>query len=198
MDADRSDIVKPLNVLFFSNLRKGKGIFDFYIAIRNIIKNREDVSVTIAGPWSSERDEKELMTQIKNDSIELGLDLMQKINFLGPIKGDVSKLNLYKNSDVFVFPSYIDTFPLVVLEAMELGVPVIAYEQGAIVDMLSQGSGVVVEKGNINMLEASIESLLESDSTRVATAKSAAGRVKNLYSRDNYKLNFLKMFKGCK
>jgi glycosyltransferase involved in cell wall biosynthesis len=183
------------NLLFFSNLRKGKGLFDFYNSVKKLLVERKSLQVTIAGPWSSEKDKEELLGMIELDSSELKLDLSKKISFAGPIYSDVEKLTLFQTADVFVFPSLIDTFPLVVLEAMEIGVPVISTNQGAIPDMLSGGAGVVVEKGDIDSIQRNILQLLNNKEMSKNLVSTAKKKVKEQYSKEYFETSLIRVLK---
>jgi glycosyltransferase involved in cell wall biosynthesis len=62
---------------------------------------------------------------------------------------------LYRQADVFVFPSFFEGLPLVMLEAMACGLPVVA-STAAGEDLVTEGCGRLVPAGNI---EALVESL---------------------------------------
>lgn len=66
---------------------------------------------------------------------------------------------LYRRADLFVFPTLADTFPLVVLEAMAHGLPVLATRVGGIPHQIDAGSGVLVEPGDAAALAAAVERL---------------------------------------
>lgn len=71
-------------------------------------------------------------------------------------------LELYHQSDVFVMPTYADAFGYVFLEAMAMGLPVIATRINAIPEIVSHGeTGFLIQPGDRNELACSIQSLLE-------------------------------------
>lgn len=64
------------------------------------------------------------------------------------------------SSDLFLFPSYSEGFPNAVLEAMALGLPVVATRVGAIPEMVEEGEGgFLVEPGDIAGLVSAITAL---------------------------------------
>jgi glycosyltransferase involved in cell wall biosynthesis len=82
--------------------------------------------------------------------------------FLGAKFGD-ELAACYANADVFVFPSYTDTFGLVILEAMATGTPVAAFVAPGPKDIIpSSQAGVIGDD-----LEASIKACLKLDRTKV-------------------------------
>ncbi len=62
-------------------------------------------------------------------------------------------------SDLFVFPTLADTFPLVVLEAMAHGVPVLASHVGGIPYQVTPDCGVMVEPRDVAGVRAAVEQL---------------------------------------
>ncbi|MDP3418335.1 glycosyltransferase family 4 protein [Falsiroseomonas sp.] len=72
---------------------------------------------------------------------------------------DTEVAALFRQSDLFVFPTLADTFPLVVLEAMSHGVPVLASRVGGIPYQIDEGSGVLVPPGDPGALAAAVERL---------------------------------------
>jgi len=72
-----------------------------------------------------------------------------------------------RRSDLFVFPTLADTFPLVVLEAMSNGLPVLATRVGGIPHQLDGGCGRLVEPGDPEALRAAVDELA-ADPARLA------------------------------
>ncbi len=71
-------------------------------------------------------------------------------------------------SDLFVFPSRREGFPYALLEAMAVGLPVVASRVGAVSDMIGEGQGgFLVEPGDATALTKSIERLAADRGTRL-------------------------------
>lgn len=68
---------------------------------------------------------------------------------------------LYSAADVFVNPTLEDNFPTVNIEAIACGTPVITYDTGGCAEMLDNKSGVVVPKGNRELLLKAIQETCE-------------------------------------
>ena len=66
---------------------------------------------------------------------------------------------LLRRSDLFVFPTLADTFPLVVLEAMAHGVPVLASEVGGIPFQVDASCGRLVPPGDAAALRNAVKDL---------------------------------------
>jgi len=68
----------------------------------------------------------------------------------------------WEDADVFVLPSTLETFGIVLLEALAHGVPVIATNVGAASEILEKGRcGVLLDKTSPEILRRAIESVLD-------------------------------------
>jgi len=82
---------------------------------------------------------------------------------------------LFRWADLFVFPTRADTLPLVVLEAMAHGTPVVASDVGGIPFELEGGCGVLVPPGDVDALRVAVAEL-DDDRPRLAAMAEAARR----------------------
>ncbi|MES2866102.1 MAG: glycosyltransferase family 4 protein, partial [Actinomycetota bacterium] len=82
-----------------------------------------------------------------------------------------------RRSDIFVFPTLADTLPLVVLEAMAQGLPVIASSVGGIPYQLDDACGVLVEPGDPAALAAAVQRLAAQPMMLAAMGRRARARV---------------------
>lgn len=74
----------------------------------------------------------------------------------------------FRQADIFVFPTYYETFGLVNLEAMEYKLPVISTNEGGIPDIVKDGeNGLICEKQNPVSLADCIAKLLDDEELRV-------------------------------
>lgn len=64
--------------------------------------------------------------------------------------------DLYSAADVFLNPTFEDTFPTTNLESLACGTPVITYNTGGSVESVSSNTGFIVDKGDIPSLKSSI------------------------------------------
>ncbi len=88
---------------------------------------------------------------------------------------------IYQNADILVMPSrktktWEEQYGMVLVEAMASGLPVIAYDSGAISEVLS-GSGILVGEGDIGSLRENIIKLTKDKELRLKIGKMERKRV---------------------
>ena len=102
--------------------------------------------------------------------------LGQEIVVTGRV-GDDEVAAMYRRSDLFVFPTLADTFPLVVLEAMSHGLPVLATRVGGIPHQVDDTCGALVDPGQPAQLAAAIDRLAENPARLRRLGEAARARV---------------------
>ena len=163
----------PVTLLYLSNLIKGKGILILMDAVE-IIKNKGyEFKLRVVGPEGDVNYEtlKTLVQQKKLD---------KEVSLIGS-KFKEEKYKEFREAGIFVLPSDYDTFGLVLLEAMQFGVPCISTRVGGIPDVLGNGNGIIIPKINSTELSIAIEHLLLHPEERERISKSAF---------EHYKKNF--------
>jgi glycosyltransferase involved in cell wall biosynthesis len=82
-----------------------------------------------------------------------------KTKFMGYMGGEALS-QVYASADIFVFPSSLETFGLVVVEAMAAGLPIVSSQVGGIPDVIEEGkTGYTFPIGDIAGLQAGIEKI---------------------------------------
>ncbi|HHS49931.1 MAG TPA: glycosyltransferase family 1 protein [candidate division Zixibacteria bacterium] len=100
------------------------------------------------------------------DELSRKLGLKNRIIYAGIIPRE-EVVDFYRLFDVFVLPSTMDGFGLVLVEAMGLGVPVVATRSQGIIDVLDgEKNGLWFEDGDIEQLAIKIKSVVEDEITR--------------------------------
>jgi glycosyltransferase involved in cell wall biosynthesis len=131
-----------LRALFLGSLILRKGVGQLFDAIR-MLKN-EPVDFTFAGPVG---------VKIPDDILS-----MPNMRFLGPVDKATAE-RLYRESDIFLFPTLSDGFGLTQLEAMGHGLPVIASTHcGQVVE--DRVSGLVVSEVSPEVIADAIMQLV--------------------------------------
>jgi len=89
------------------------------------------------------------------------------VEVLGRIRDRSRIEGLYRDADVFTMPSFFDPFPLVLLEAMAFGLPVVATAQEGVPEMIDdRRTGLLVEPGRADALaDALLTAILDEDAS---------------------------------
>jgi glycosyltransferase involved in cell wall biosynthesis len=132
-------------------------VFAFY-ALSEIVKVLPKLKLIVIGVYGKNRER--LYPILKNLGIQNNVILIDRIpNYKMPI--------YYSSSDVVVLPSLSENFPVVALEAMSSGKPVIASRVGGIPELVSNNkNGILVSPGNVEQMVEALLRLLENPSLR--------------------------------
>ncbi len=144
-------------------LHRDKGVDVLLDAMVRVLYRHPQVQTVVVGDGPQRE-------HLQRKARSLGLD--DRVSFLGCIPG---ARNLIPSFDVLVVPSRTEGSPLVVLEAMAAGIPVVASCVGGIPDQIRHGvTGLLVAPDNPGELGKAIEQLLCEPATRNSLA--AEGR----------------------
>ncbi len=110
--------------------------------------------------------------------------------------GGVHNVSEYlQASDIFVFPSENEAFPLAPLEAMACGLPVIATSVGGLKDILQHGqNGWAVQPGDFQQLREALEGLMGSPWLAAQLGQAARRTVTERYSADSVTAKYVELF----
>lgn len=132
------DVVR---VLYLANLDERKGVKIAIEAFSRLIVPGKRFELLVAGSDTARLSKEKLQSFID----EKFPQLKSCISLLGPVYGE-EKADFFKSGDLFLYPSQHDAAPLVVLEALSYGLPVISSNQGALPDMIQDGVNGYVSK----------------------------------------------------
>lgn len=99
----------------------------------------------------------------------------------------------FNNADIFVFPTYYpnECFPLVLLEAMQHGLPCITTNEGGVPDIIDNGkTGLLVERQNAQDLADKIGWLIDHPTERSAMGIAGLHRYRQKYILSSFESNF--------
>lgn len=115
---------KTINLIFVGELNENKNVMTSLYVFEELKKRGYQVTFDIVGKGELEEKITEWVQQTKNQKL---------ITLHGYISNKDELLKLYRKSDIFIMPSYKETFGLVYIEAMSQGLPVI-YTRGEGID----------------------------------------------------------------
>jgi len=134
-------------ILFLARLEKEKGIFELIQAFKLLKLKYPNILLIIAGKGNVAESVKNLI------SIE------KDIQMVGYVMGH-KKAELFKQSSLYVLPSYSEGMPNSVLEAMAFGLPVICTKVGGLPDIIvNEENGLFVQVRDYYSIYLAIERL---------------------------------------
>jgi glycosyltransferase involved in cell wall biosynthesis len=176
-------------ILHLSTLSHLKGALVLMEAIPLVVRRRRDVEFVFAGPWSHTEDKEWA------EKYSMQHDIKEHIRFSGQVDGN-EKRALFDSADLFVFPGVQqEGQPLVVLEAMAAGLPVIFTNRGCLRDTVIDGkSGLEVSINDPCQLADRILWLLDHPNDMKAMGKRARQQYESLYTKERYIENMIDVF----
>ncbi|MEN4018354.1 MAG: glycosyltransferase family 4 protein [Methanobacterium sp.] len=134
-------------ITFIGRLIYSKGVQDLIKVFKELKKDHSNTKLIIVGDGNYRKE----LEIIANDD--------KNIMFLGN-RNDIP--DILSITDVFVNPSYSEGLPTSILEAISVGVPIVATNVGGTKEIFSNEMGYLIDKNNEMLLE-SIVKIIESD-----------------------------------
>lgn len=138
---------------FISRLVPKKGLDTLIEAIDQA--EREDIEFIIAGTGPLE-------DEIRQEKQERKLE---NLKITGRVTEQEKEI-LFQESEIFIFPSYSEGFPIVILEAMKYGCTIIASDIPGPTDILNEENSALFESGNVTNLHNNIIKIVDEEEYR--------------------------------
>jgi glycosyltransferase involved in cell wall biosynthesis len=153
-------------------------------AIPLVLKSFKEAEFIFAGNWYRKEEREE------GESIVVQEKLEASVRFTGEVQG-LEKRDLFESSDLFVFPGVQqEGQPLVVIEAMAAGLPVIYTNRGCLRETVIDGvSGLEVETNSVSDLANKIVWMLTHPEERKKMGAQSRLRYENRYTQAHFEAN---------
>jgi glycosyltransferase involved in cell wall biosynthesis len=160
---DTASVSKDKNALIIGcvgRLCESKGQKDLILAFSNILDDYPSATLWLIGKDQQSGGKYEIELR----SLAGSLGISNRTVFWGH-QDDVRRF--MEQMDLLVLPSYDEGFPIVLLEAMSLGVPVIATRVAGVPEMImNEETGILISPGNIDEMAESMKRVLSNPSLR--------------------------------
>ena len=149
------------NLIFFSRVETYKGIYELIGAYEILKKRYPNFKLTIVGDGSE---------LCKVTSLVKENDLKDVV-IPGYVVGD-EKFSLLSKASAFILPSYTEGFPVAVIEAMAVGLPVIVTPVGGINDFFNEKlMGRLISVNDLDSIVEKVEQLYLNNAERDAISE---------------------------
>jgi len=170
-------------ILFVGGLKIIKGLRYLIEAMSEVIKYYPDTKLVLAG---SGPELNNLTLQVEKHN------LTKNVLFLGGVNHDKIP-GVMSAADIFVLPSLSEGFPLVAVEAMASGLPIIATAVGGLPEIVKEGeTGFLVPSQDSKQLAQRIIRLIDDNKLR-QTMRANAIALAKYYDWDNIALKLEKL-----
>ncbi len=150
-----------------------KGIIHLLDAMKRVVKCFPDCSLVIAGDGPLEG-------ELKQKAITLGID--KNVRFIGRRLDVPELLSLF---DLYVLPSLWEGLPMVLLEAMAAGCPIVCTDVGGVSTAITQDvNGLLVRPADPEALSSAIISLLSDEKKRKQFGLNGLKKFHDFFSAD--------------
>jgi glycosyltransferase involved in cell wall biosynthesis len=165
---------KPI-FLYLGRIEQNKGVFELIEALKRL---KEDFNFYFflcgAGP-------------LKNYCVKAFEDIFgDDFEYKGVVYG-ASKIEIIKQSDIFILPSYFEGMPMALLETMAAGIIPVVTNVGCMKQIIKHDvNGFLIEKQNSNDLYEKLKYILSNPNQHEKLAINAQSTIKENYDIEKY------------
>jgi len=186
----RYNSLNTCNLLFLSNMVAEKGVLVLLNACKLLKENGTLFECHFVGAWADVSEDTFNQYVSKNN--------LSDCIFTHGKKYDQDKLKFYRSADIFVFPTFYhnECFPLVLLEAMQFGLPLISTNEGGIADIISDGeTGFIVAQNNSAELSDKLEYLIKNPELRLKMGVAGRKRFEKKFTLGHFENHLSEILK---
>ena len=174
-----------VRILTIGRLIPRKGMQFLLRALPDIIQNaKRDFEIEIVGDGPYREELVNLATKLK---------VSHKLNFVGTVPYE-NLAKRYQEADIFALCSLAEGMPLVVLEAMASGLPIVASRVQGIEDLVDE-NGYLFKPGDWHSLAAKLVPLINDGQKRIEMGRKSINRVQK-YDWENIANAYLEIYES--
>jgi glycosyltransferase involved in cell wall biosynthesis len=182
-----------VNITYHSLWEEPKGVFELLQAAELLEQKRKDFRVYLVGSALFEGAGAE--QQETQRRVEEWAGRLSTVELVGPLNHPDLAVHL-KRMHIGAFPSnHEDPFPLVPLEMMAAGLPVVAFDLGGPKEAIVDGqTGFLVPNKDVSALAAALERLIDNEQLRREMAVKARRHVEQNFTWDRHIERLLEIY----
>ncbi|WP_029272142.1 glycosyltransferase family 4 protein [Flavobacterium sp. KJJ] len=168
------------NILYFGSLIRKKGLLELPLIFNKVVEINPEAKLILVGKdvrdiISGNPSTWKMMQDLFSDQA------IKNVEYLGAVPYDQIKQKI-QESQICVFPSFAEAFPVSWLEAMALEKPIVASNIGWANEMIDEGeNGFLVDPKDHDLYAKRIIEFLENENLSVQAGKSARKKVENFF-----------------
>ncbi len=190
MDHSFAPEKKECLVLFVGWLSMRKGILDALHAAELVHQQLPDAHFVFAGTLEPGLQMEEVKLACTNASSE------GHSSFPGFVGGE-GKISLFKKASIFTLPSYHENLPVSILEAMAMGLPVVATNIAGVPEMIEDGrNGFLIQPGDYRFLSEQIIRLANDPELRQTMGKANIAKVREFFHPRVFTLKISQLYES--
>ncbi|MGC3947776.1 MAG: glycosyltransferase family 4 protein [Chryseolinea sp.] len=179
-------------ILYLGNYKESKGVLILIDALTILKKKGYDFQARLVGAAA------DLTVEDIKKYVD-GAGLAGDVLVTGPIYGS-EKFAEYKAADIFAFPTFYpnEAFPLVNLEAMQFGLPVVSTNEGGIAEeIINNETGFVIEPQNVEELTDRLAKLINDAELRRGMGEKGRKVFFERYTLEHFEQNMKEVFESA-
>jgi glycosyltransferase involved in cell wall biosynthesis len=158
---------KGNRLVFVGRVVEQKGLAILFEAMDQLAAEHPDLTLTVVGDGPHR-------TRLQERAAAMGVG--DRVDFIGS-RSQSEVVEILSDADIFVLPSYAEGVPVVIMEALGSGVPVVATFVGGMAELVEDGvTGFLVRPGDPSQLADRIARLVDDPDLRDRLG--SAGRAK--------------------
>ena len=167
------------NLLYVGTIEERKGLTYLIDAI-SMLENKTAVKLNIVG---------KVVDQVYYDNLKHQITtagLTDNVNFLGQVS-DETLAECYQKAEIFTFPSLLEGYGIVLIEAFNNGLPIICFDNTAMPYTVKDGvNGFVAKNKDAKDMAAKILHLMGNASLREKFQEGIEDTIMNLKTREDF------------
>lgn len=171
----QNNVIRNKYILYTGTIGKNKGYHILLQAFAKIADKHPDWTIKLAGVGEL-NEAQQLIEQ---------LNLNKQVSLLGWVEGE-QKEGLYRKASALCLPSFLEGFPMSVLEAWAYGVPVVSTPVGGIPDVAIDGENMLLfSPGDIDGLAIQLERIISDPDLRERLCQQSRIFAEGIFKQEN-------------
>lgn len=179
------------HIFFLSNLLIDKGVLTLLDACKLLKEQGYTFQCDFVGGETADMNAE----RFKQECIQR--EISDCVTYHGRKYGE-EKLTFFQQADIFVLPTFNECFPLVLLEAMEQGLPCVSSAIGGTPEIVDEGkTGFLVPCRKVQPLAERIGLLLKDETLRKQLGKAGRAKFEREYTLPRFEENIKRCLEIC-